>query len=206
MGLLKMHHTRRRSVPFGTVLLTTIALLLYLFPAVNASLVFERNHIGQIWRLVTCHFVHWNFEHLAWSVGTFWVLGILSEKENREAFLGCVGLSALSIPIALWMLMTNLEHYGGLSGIDSALFVLIAVGLIREKRQAGDRLLVCAGVLVLGAFLGKIGVEFFTSNPVFVSEGSGLAPVPLAHLVGGVVGAAVASLPRAALRLPWALL
>jgi rhomboid family GlyGly-CTERM serine protease len=180
-----------RSFPLFALLLTGMAALLFVLPAGDSCLVYERERVAQFWRFVTCHWVHWGFEHFVWSVGTFLLLAILCERESRRSFLVCVATATLAIPLALWGLAPNLNTYGGLSGVDSALFVQIAVRLVVEKRREGDTLFALGGVAVLLAFLGKIGFEFFAREPVFVSEDSGVTPVPLAHLVGGLVGAVI---------------
>jgi hypothetical protein len=90
--------------------------------------------------------------------------------------------------------------YRGLSGIDSALFGLLTVLLIREALEAGDRrgLLLAGGFSIL--FAGKTAFELVSGAGVFVSDfGAAVSPVPLAHLAGAAVGAAAALVRRRAL-------
>ena len=178
-----------RGAPWATFLLTAAALAVYAVPGCAPVLGYERASMGQIWRVATCHWAHWNGEHLLWSVGTFAVLGALCERENRRAFFACVGGAVVAIPLILWAAAPGLDTYGGLSGLDSALFVLLAIGILRQKARGCEWGWVAGGGVLLLAFFAKIGFEFAAGTPVFVSEDVAMNPVPLAHLVGGVVGA-----------------
>ncbi len=185
----------RRRVPMVTVALSFGALILFLAPLAGSALGYDRAMASHAWRFVTCHWVHWNVEHFAWSVGTFFLLGLLCEWKSRGRFLACVLGATVAIPMALWLVMPGLARYGGLSGLDSALFALVAVTLLREHVRTRDWTWVAGSGLLLAAFAAKVGYEFTTSAPVFVSEDVPLTPVPLAHLVGGAVGALAALLP-----------
>jgi hypothetical protein len=97
--------------------------------------------------------------------------------------------SALLIPVALWITIPQLETYRGLSGIDSALYVLLAVTLLKD--EVHDRrwgwVMALSGVLLL--FIGKVGYEIATGGTIFVdSRASEMVPVPLAHCIGATVG------------------
>jgi rhomboid family GlyGly-CTERM serine protease len=150
---------------------------------------------GEVWRLVTGHFVHWSAEHLWWDLLAFAALGVLCERESRTRFLACVGGAALTVSLTLWWAMPGLERYRGLSGLDSALFVLLAVTLMRH----GDSRRMVAGAWALVAFLAKLAWEGVTGGALFVHD-PGATAVPLAHLVGAVVGFA-AGQPRLRLSL-----
>jgi rhomboid family GlyGly-CTERM serine protease len=180
----------RRS-PYLSFILGGTAVLLYALPTTAVLLGYDRSAFPGLWRIFTCHWVHWNLEHLFWSAATFVVLGALCERENRRQFLACVVGSACAIPLALYALMPELRTYGGLSGVDAALFVLIAVTLLRERLPAREWswILACAGLLL--AFAGKVGFELATGSTVFVTPDPAMTPVPLAHAVGGAVGALV---------------
>ena len=68
--------------------------------------------------------------------------------------------------------------------------------ILREgvAEQSGWRITLAA--VGLAAFAGKTLLELVLGHPLFVdSTASGFAPVPAAHVVGGVVGAAVAVTP-----------
>ena len=174
----------------ASLLLTAAAALVYPAPGLSALLEYDRLalHGGELWRLLTCHWTHVSFEHLLWDALTFLFLGAACERRNRPRFLAAVVCSAIVIPLSVRLALPGLRYYRGLSGIDSALFALLAVLFLREKAQSrGLRRSVV--VIFFTAFLGKIGFEAITGMTVFVDNaGTGMVPVPLAHLVGAAAG------------------
>ncbi|MFP6767029.1 MAG: rhombosortase [Planctomycetaceae bacterium] len=156
---------------------------------------------GELWRIVTCHLTHWSLDHLFWDVLVFVVAGAICEQENRSRFLACLGISAVAIPLAVWIVQPDLVFYRGLSGIDSALFILMAVTALGDairKRDLGWAIAV--GLLSIG-FIGKTIYEFTTGDTLFVdSQTAGMTPVVLAHVVGAVIGVATATICRTAVR------
>jgi hypothetical protein len=89
----------------------------------------------------------------------------------------------------VWTCLPEMNTYRGLSGIDSAVFVLLAVMILSESiadRQHGWTAM-CTAVLL--AFAGKVGYECVTDATLFVdSAAASMIPIPLAHVVGGIVG------------------
>lgn len=184
-----------RRTPYVSLLLTAVALGVHFSPTAQEWLEYDRSALaaGQWWRIVTCHLTHCSLDHLVWDVGALVVLGFLCEVDDRRRFVRCGGLTAVCIPAALWFLKPEVATYRGLSGIDSALFVLLAVSLLKESLAAGRTAWAAATILVLCGFLGKLGYELATSQTLFVrSAAAGMVPIPLAHLIGGLIGAAIA--------------
>jgi rhomboid family GlyGly-CTERM serine protease len=184
--------------PWLTLLLAAVAGGVALLPDGGAGLAYRRDLVaaGELWRLITGHFVHWSPGHLMWDVGTFLVLGAACELRSRKRLLSCVLVSMVAIPGAIWLLLPRLELCAGLSGIDSALFALLGAELVRERSRRRSAL-VMAFALALGlGFALKIGFEVTNGATVFVSDlAPGIVPVPLAHLAGGAVGLLAALAP-----------
>ena len=107
-------------------------------------------------------------------------------------------LAALLIPAAVWLACPELQTYRGLSGIDSALLALLAVGVLRDALRPGGRRAVavaCAAVML--GFGAKLAYELATGAALFVdAEAAGFVPVPVAHAVGAAVGGVVACVGR----------
>lgn len=191
------HDLSRRGAarPWASLLLTLSAVLLYLSPELNAWATFDRTAIaaGQLWRLITGHWTHWSGEHLGWDLLVFAVVGgALEIRGRRSAFLAGTVASALLISGGVWVLRSGLGEYRGLSGIDCALVTLIAVDLLRQSLRDRRWGVSLALAVVLGGFLGKVAFELATGQTLFVASGEGLfVPVPLAHVLGGAVGAAL---------------
>ena len=98
---------------------------------------------------------------------------------------------------AFWFALPDLAAYRGLSGVDCALGGLLAGSLLRTALEDG-RLRGAAVAAGIATFLaGKIAWEVGTGGTLFVpSMGAGVVAVPLAHAVGGAVGALIGSWPR----------
>jgi rhomboid family GlyGly-CTERM serine protease len=184
------------GVPGVSLGLTALAGFLWLVPAATPWLEYDRAALaaGQLWRLVTAHWTHWSADHLGWDLLAFALLGALCERESRSRFLLCVLGGAGAVSLAVWGLLPAVTTYRGLSGLDSALFVLLAVSVMRAEGEPPWRLGAGAAALVL--FQAKILYEIWTGTAVFV-QGAGLdvAPIPLAHLAGAAVGFAVGLAP-----------
>ena len=182
----------RRSIP-GVSLVLSIPALLFQLPGWAGRLQLDREAVarGEIWRLVTCHWTHWSARHLLWNLAVFAVLAVLCESRGRRAFLAAVVSSALLIPPVLWIALPDLEAYRGLSGIDSALFVLAAMLLLREEIEKTGSLrtvpALAAGAALVG-FLLKVGYESVSGAALFAGSEGLFVPLPLAHLAGGACG------------------
>lgn len=180
-----------RRLPCASLLFSAAAVLVFVLPSATTWLQYDRLAIaaGEIWRLVSSHWTHVSGDHLFWDVLTFLVLGALCERMSRMRFCACVLGSAILIPVALWITLPHLETYRGLSGIDSALYVLLAVTLLKDELHGRRWGWVIALSGVLFAFIGKVGYEIATGGTIFVNSGaSHMIPVPLAHCVGAAVG------------------
>jgi rhomboid family GlyGly-CTERM serine protease len=185
-----------RRLPGASLFLALPALLLLWAPRLAPFLAFDRGAVaaGEVWRLLTGHWVHWSLAHLLWDLAAF--LGLATACElapscGRRRMLSAVALAAIAIPAVLWIALPRMPTYRGLSGLDSALFVLLVVTLLREDWHAGHRAWAAAEIAVLVLFLGKCLYEAATGEAFFATAG-GFVPVPLAHLVGGLMGLAVA--------------
>jgi rhomboid family GlyGly-CTERM serine protease len=160
-------------VPLASLLL----FLPVLVPADWLELDREAVAQGEVWRLVTGHWAHWTPDHLLWDSLAFLVLAVLCETRiSRARLVATVLGSALAVSAAVWLALPEIERYRGLSGVDSALFVLLAASLRSPL-----------GGLALAAFLGKSAWEVWAGSTLFTAAGS-FVPVPLAHLIGGAFG------------------
>jgi len=184
-------------LPGVTLILVAVAVVLMPLETLSAWLEYDRSAVagGQLWRIVTCQLTHCSWEHLFWDAAALAVIGWVLQRDHRRAMLACVGLATLLIPLVVHFTMPEIATYRGLSGIDSALFVLLAVTLLRESRADGDRVWTAACGLLLAGFAAKTGFELATGSTLFVNaQQSGMLPVPLVHVVGGLLGV-VCSVP-----------
>ena len=171
-----------------------IAIMVQVVPGAAELLQFDRSAItvGQWWRLLTGHLTHWGPDHLFWDVLMFVALGCLVEIQSRRRLIGlCLG-SAIVISSFIWFGSPDLEIYRGLSGIDTALFVSVAISVAATavaQRQWARALI--SGLLFVG-FTGKLLFEAITGSALFVdSDASGFVVLVEAHLLGAVVAVIV---------------
>lgn len=183
-----------RCAPRASLLLTVAAVVIHLSFSLRLQLLYDRSALDhhELWRLLTCHWVHLSWDHLLWSALTFLGLGSLCELMDKKKYYATLGASVLLIPAAIWWGMPGLVVYGGLSGLDCALYALLMILLIKHEIRSRSRLWVACFSLLLAGLLAKITYETITGLTLFVSNNhSGMVPVPLAHLVGGVVGTGI---------------
>ena len=189
--------------PLITLGVSIFSLALLCSPNLSAILQLDREAVaaGQLWRVVTGHLTHWNLEHLFWDGVVFAVLGVLCERQQRVRFLLCLTAAAVLISASVWLLLPELSTYRGLSGLDTALFTMLSVGVFAEKWAAREwRWVTLIAGLMIGLGL-KVTFEVFTGGTMFVdATAANFQPVPLAHVVGAVTGVVVAMLPDVRLR------
>jgi len=191
---------RSKPLPWVTLVISVGAVLLHLDPRAAALLQYDRQAIsrGELWRLASCHWVHFTNHHILWDALTLLCLGSLCEMRSRPRFLAAVLASGLLIPAAVSWLAPGLRYYRGLSGIDSALFALLAILYLQTARQQGSRARAALALGLFLLFLAKSGYEVIVGRALFAGDlGPGVVPVPLAHVVGAIVGAAAGAVgPR----------
>lgn len=183
-----------KRTPYLSLLLTTVALLIHFFHPIRAHLLYSRTALaeGELWRLLACHWVHLNTDHLVWSALTFFVLETFCEIMDRGRYITALGISTILTPIGIWLIMPNLQAYGGLSGLDCSFYALLIVLFIKREWQLQKWGWVIFYALMLVLLPVKIIYEMTSGLTVFVNSiHSAMVPVPLAHLVGGGVGIAV---------------
>ena len=186
------HFDGQRSagrVPSVSLALFGVAVLVYLLPQATDLLQYDRGSVagGEVWRVVTCQWTHWNRSHLMWDAAMFLALGAMCERVCRARFVACVVVSALLIPALGVIAASQMTQFRGLSGLDSALFVLLAVHLVRTNRHR-DPVVASAAALGLGLFAAKTVFECITGSIIFVQPETTFTPVPFTHIVGGAIG------------------
>jgi len=143
---------------------------------------------GSWWQLLSCHLTHWNFDQLSWDVAAFFVLGVICERADRRSFVWALVGSALAIPLVTTWCYPQIDTYRGLSGIDSALFTLLACQLAGWGIETKDRRLLLVGLSAWLLFLGKTCFEATMQGTLFVAPTSDFVSLPVAHVAGAVAG------------------
>ena len=198
MKTLRLSHMMRTTmreavgrIPYVSLLLTLLAVFIHFTNGLRVNLIFERSALAhlELWRLLTCHWVHLNWDHLFWSAATFLSLGSICEFIDKKKTYVTLAISVSLVPAGIWYVQADLAIYGGLSGLDCALYALLFALLINREVKSSNWAWTSFYVMGLVALLGKVTYETVTGQTIFVSNShQGMVPVPLSHLLGGFVG------------------
>lgn len=186
MTVLKKAQISRgsKSLPWLTASGVAIATLLwFVFGAVPEPLVFDRSAIaaGEVWRLITGHWVHSDAGHALWDIGALAIVGGLLEPQGRWRMITVALAGMLAVDACLWWFMPALDRYCGLSGLLNAMFMVAIVDLWRAYRHP---------VYVLAGFIWgvKLALEIVLGTSLVVS--TAWPTVTQSHLAGGLGGIA----------------
>lgn len=180
---------KNRNRTIFTLLISCFVLFLHTWPSVVPNFELDSRDPTQLfsYRILTCHALHWSWNHLVWDLLMFIILGTICELADRFKYLAYLTLSAFLIPYVVIASHPDLVSYRGLSGIDSGLFSIIAVDRILESRKTGDRMGLLIFVSCLLCLTIKITFEMYYGGNLFVSDSS-FVPVPIAHVIGAISG------------------
>ncbi|MCG3180205.1 MAG: hypothetical protein BIFFINMI_02562 [Phycisphaerae bacterium] len=149
---------------------------------------------GQLWRLVTCHFVHWSAVHFWLDLLPWVALGLIFERQvGRRVWLAATCVGAAAIGLGVWLGQPRMSLYRGWSGLDNTAVVL---GWLVVWRSAGDwragRARRFALLGLAGVYFAKLSAEAFSGAATFslpMAAGMGAA-TPIAHWLGAAAGLA----------------
>ena len=186
-------HLQRWALP-GLVII--VASLLALSGEWGRELLrYDRNAIagGELWRLVSGHFVHLGLSHWVYNgigLSLIWVLVGQFLRSRQWLLVTCV--SILCIDAGFWILEPQLQWYVGLSGLQHGYLVAGILAGFKERRVE---------MTVLGAVIfGKLVYEQLI-GPMPGSEfSSGGAVVTAAHLYGAIGGLIAVAIVRIRVR------
>jgi len=143
---------------------------------------------GEVWRLVTGHFVHLGVAHLAVNVAGLALVALLV---GRHLSLRAWGLTLLVCCLVtaggLLVLSPNVRWYVGLSGV---LHGLLVAGAAHAARRGPERTFNAVVLAIVGA---KLGWEQFVGALPGTSRLAGGSVIVDAHLFGAAGGLAVAA-------------
>lgn len=153
------------------------------FDAVPELLEFDRHAIlaGEIWRLWTCHLVHYSPQHAMIDLATAAAAGAVALPAlGWRRLCLAVALMAPLISAGLLLMAPDLAYYRGASGMAVMLVVLAASTL---WPRAGTR--ARAALLLLGGALAvKIGAEALGYASGWADLPAGVRVVWQAHMLG----------------------
>ena len=155
------------------------------------ALRYDRVWIGQgeTWRLISGHFAHLSWSHLALnSAGLLLVWFLVGGAYSLRVWITITGVTLATMDIGFWFLNPELYWYVGMSGLLHGLLVAgIVARLCTIDAETAILLLLVAGKITWEQFSGPVpGSEATSGGPVIVD----------AHLYGALGGALGAILAR----------
>jgi rhomboid family GlyGly-CTERM serine protease len=137
---------------------------------------------AEVWRCLTCHFVHLGVRHLAVNLAAFLMLaGIAAAWERRAGFPAALLASMLSVCLGLSLFDLGVQWYVGLSGALHGLFAWLVLGRATRSDAIGKT---AVALYLAGIVKVLLDLRIPVGSP-------GLAGVPMAapaHLFGYLGG------------------
>jgi rhomboid family GlyGly-CTERM serine protease len=148
---------------------------------------------GELWRLVSGHFVHLGISHLLLNLaGLLLVWYLIGTAFSRRQWL-LVTLTAIAgIDVGLWFYQPQLLWYVGLSGL---LHGLLAAGIIGSLKSGRVDVWILAVALI-----GKLTYEQLIGPLPGSEESTGGHVIVAAHAYGAVAGVLAAMLMKIRVR------
>jgi len=142
---------------------------------------------GEYWRLLSGHFVHLGYSHLALNlVGLLLVWLLVGRLYSTQRWLFVTVISIVVMDAGFWFLDADLRWYVGLSGLLHGLLLAGAIAGVRSL--PAESLVICAVVVA------KLAYEQI-AGPLPGSESvAGGEVVVNSHLYGAVGGALSAAI------------
>jgi rhomboid family GlyGly-CTERM serine protease len=154
-----------------------VSALMLLPPAATQLLYFDTEAIvsGELWRLITGHFIHADSEHFFWNMVGLVVLSTLIERRSGRLLCSSFVLGIIFIDALLLSPLSTIEQYCGLSGVLNTLLAAIIYRLWLETRS---RWIIVVAISCIAKIILEMSLQYS-----LISEIS-WPPYPAAHLVG----------------------
>ena len=192
MGLRKGNSSRHQSLGFAAwalpmAVLGCAIIIAILGDAGRVWLSYDRPEIaaGELWRLLSGHFVHLGISHLIWDAAGFLLIWYLVGQSFSRMQWAIVSLvTIVGIDLGFWFLEPNLSWYVGLSGLSHGVLAAGIVGSLKSGR---------VDMWILGAALiAKLAYEALVGPLPGSAQSSGGTVIVAAHVYGAVAGAIAA--------------
>lgn len=165
------------------------------FDAAPELLEYDRHALlaGELWRLWTCHLVHYGPQHALIDLATATAAGAVALPALGWRRLSIIlALAAPLISAGLLLFAPDCLYYRGASGI-AVLLVVLAAGTLWPS--AGRRARIALGLLALG-LAAKIATEAGGHATNWSELPPGLLVVWQAHILGAFFGAIFAAMKK----------
>jgi len=153
----------KQRIPILTIGLVTALIGLHWLVADKTQLYFSAKDIweGEIWRIVSGHFIHADLQHLLWNCLGLAVLGSLLEYRSRQLLLAASGTGIVFVSALLLTPFSQLDYYCGLSGVLNTL-LLVALWLQWKLTRSWWIFILACGSIAKVLFEVSQGISIVT--------------------------------------------
>lgn len=138
---------------------------------------------GELWRLVTSHFVHFNDIHLIYNLIAFFIIGWVIEYKGYRYFKLLCLLMACSISVVMIVFKPHMSYFGGLSGIICGAIAYFSLHCLHEQTPWRT-----ISILTIIFLFVKVGLEIYKNGSILPYWGTqNFVPIPLSHITGILV-------------------
>ncbi len=140
---------------------------------------------GEVWRIITGHFTHANFNHFLLNIAGIGLILLLFPSSCRAKPLS-LAMLGISILTGISLLFTDVLVYTGLSGILHGFFMFLVLSEIAFHKKKLDM------AILLGLIIKLIYEQVYGSSEMIET----LINMPVAsnaHLIGAISGGVVSA-------------
>lgn len=181
-------------IPSFTICVLVLCIASSKVNALTSLFIYNREAIlkGELWRLVTAHFVHFNDIHLLYNLAVFGLIGWIVEHRGYGYFRLLCLLMACSISAALIALKPDMAYFGGLSGIACGSVVYCSLLCLREPSPWRNM-----SMITLIFISVKISLETYSGESLLPYWGTqDFITIPLSHVAGSLTAVILFLLTR----------
>jgi len=171
-------------IPIHTIVVLALCIASSKVNALSSLFVYDREAIfrGELWRLITSHFVHFGDMHLIYNLIVFGIAGWIIEYKQYRYFKLLCFVMACSISTTLIFFKPNMIYYGGLSGIACGSIIYCSLLCLREP-SPWRNISMCT---IIFLFV-KISFETYNGGSLLPYwETLDFVPIPLSHIIGSL--------------------
>ncbi|MEN8135222.1 MAG: rhombosortase [Thermodesulfobacteriota bacterium] len=176
-----------KRLPKTTIGVLSLSVAAAIFPDLSSAMIYSRSAMtsGEVWRMISCHFVHFDLLHLTYNLLAFGVAGVIIENRGYPYFKSLLFSTALTISFVLFLFKPNMTLYGGLSGLACGSILYFAFWGIIESQPWRTTCFLLIFLILL-----KISLEFiYGSSALPFSWENTFVIAPLSHLTGALSAA-----------------
>lgn len=173
------------NLPLITILILTLCVIGSAVPSITSVFIYDRQAVseGEVWRIITCSFVHFNYTHLFYNLLAFGISGWITEKRGNNHFMLLCILMTTFIGIALFIFQSGMMYYGGLSGMACGAVLYCALLGLRDPAPWRNVFLCIVTALPI-----KIALEIYNNSSLLPYwKQQTFVTIPSSHFVGSII-------------------